>query len=105
MRNTPTGSWQAENRKNTMKLGFWTLAWLGGTALLTFGPKLVWNYSTLPTIAAILINLSLGLCMILAIARYLKAWMNWEEKFFSTLRQSHWALPSLVAAAMKYWRM
>lgn len=82
MNNSSPGNWQAQNTKNTTKLGFWTLAWLAGTALLTFGPKLVWDYSTLPTIAAVIVNLALGFSMIMAIARYLKGLDELGRKVF-----------------------
>ena len=49
-------SWQAENNRKATNLLGWSIAWVGVTALLAFGPKYVWDYSTLPTLGAVLLN-------------------------------------------------
>ena len=36
-------SWQAENNRKAKNLAGWSIAWLGGTALLAFGPKYMWG--------------------------------------------------------------
>jgi|MGYP003979414173 hypothetical protein len=52
--------------KHTFRLGLWTGAWVLATAGAAFGPKLLWNYSTVPTILGILIHLCIGFGMIYA---------------------------------------
>jgi hypothetical protein len=84
MNDLKTGSddWAASNRRNTLHLGYWTFAWVASMAVATFGPKLVWNYATLPTIAAVLVNLGVGLGMILANRQYLRGLDELHQKIF-----------------------
>ena len=58
--------WQANVRTQTRKLGYWTLAWVLTMALATFGSKFLWESSVLVTVAAISLNLLIGIGMIMA---------------------------------------
>ncbi len=60
------GDWAARNRKNTLRLGYWTGAWMVTMAVATFGPLIVWSSNQLLTALAILLNLGIGFGMILA---------------------------------------
>jgi len=51
-------------------------------ALAAFGPKLLWNYSTLPTILFVLVNLAVGFAMIAANRRYLRGLDELHQKIF-----------------------
>jgi len=70
------------NSANTAMLRNWTGAWLVTTAAVAFGPKFIWDFSTLPTIIAVLVNLAVGLGMIMATRRYLKGLDEMQQKIF-----------------------
>jgi hypothetical protein len=72
--------WVTLNRKNTVRLAFWTIAWTGSMALATFGPKFIWAENSILTILAILLNLGLGVGMVLANIRHLKGLDELQQK-------------------------
>ena len=76
------GDWAAKNRKNTAHLGYWTLGWLATTAVAAFGPKLVWDFATLPTVLGVLINVVVGFGMILATRRHLLGLDEMQQRIF-----------------------
>jgi hypothetical protein len=43
------------SKKNTLNLGYWTLAWVLSTALVAFGAKFIWNFDQTASIAAIIL--------------------------------------------------
>ena len=60
--------------KNTaMKLFLFTSTWVASTAVLSFGPRLWWNYETSTTVFVIAANLLAGALMLLAFFRHLKS--------------------------------
>ena len=79
---TDSSAWAASTTRNTVRLGFWTLAWLATTAVAAFGPKLVWDFATLPTILGVLANLAVGFGMILATRRQLRGLDEMHQKIF-----------------------
>jgi len=84
MNDLKTGSndWAASSASNIVRLGCWTAAWVATTALAAFGPKLMWNFDTLLTILAVLINLGVGFGMIVANKRCLKGMDEMHQKIF-----------------------
>ena len=74
--------WEACNKKNTVRLGFWTFAWVLSTALLAFGPKFLWDFQTTLTIGAVLLNLVIGFGMILANRQHLLGMDEMQQKIF-----------------------
>ena len=68
--------------KSRLHLLRWTVAWVATTALAGLGPGLIWDYATLPTILAILVNLGIGFRMILQIKRYVQALDELGQKIF-----------------------
>lgn len=54
------------NLKNTRRLGFRTLAWVLSVALVSFGPKFLWDFDKTLSALAILLNIAMGIMMILA---------------------------------------
>jgi heme exporter protein D len=70
MSNTNAGSLDERTRRNTVRLGLWTGAWLISMAVAVFGPIFVWE-SRAVSLVAILINVALGICMMIANKRYL----------------------------------
>lgn len=55
-----------ERKKRVLKLAIWTWSWVGSLALATFGYEFLWNQSKAVTLAAILLNLCIGIGMIIA---------------------------------------
>ena len=68
-------SWQVENNRKATNLLGWSIAWVGVTALLAFGPKYVWDYSTL-------LNLVVGFTMVMALVRHISGLDELERKIF-----------------------
>jgi len=52
---TDSNDWAANTVRNTVRLGYWTGAWLLTMALANFGPIFIWQSNKLPTIFAILV--------------------------------------------------
>ncbi len=74
--------WTAQCARNTAQLRWWAAAWCASTALAAFGPKLLWDFNTPLTVAAVLINLSVGIGMIMATTRYLRGLDEMQQKIF-----------------------
>jgi len=61
----------AKTKKNTLRLFFWTGAWVLATAGAAFGPRFLWDFNTLPTVLGVLIHISMGFGMIRVFKQYL----------------------------------
>lgn len=72
--------WNHKNKKNTINLAFWTISWTASMALSTFGRMFIWHDNKTLSIAAILINLLLGIGMILANIRFIKGLDELQQK-------------------------
>jgi hypothetical protein len=79
---TDSNDWAVTNRRNTVRLAYWTFTWVVTMALAAFGPKLLWNYATPPTVVAVLVNLGVGFGMIVANRRYLRGLDELHQKIF-----------------------
>ena len=75
-------NWATTSRRNTVRLAYWTSAWVATMALAAFGPRFFWDYATLPTLAAVLVNLVVGFGMIVANRRYLRGLDELHQKIF-----------------------
>ena len=73
-------NWCDNTRKTTINLGYWTGAWVLTMALVSFGPKFIWNENTTITIIAILINLAIGIGVIFANKRHLNSLDELQRK-------------------------
>lgn len=82
MNSLKTGSndWATNTMKNTLRLGYWTAAWVSTMALANFGPKFIWQMNTSLTIIAIVLNLAIGFGMILANKRHLNGLDEMHQK-------------------------
>lgn len=78
--NTGSSNWEANNAKNTLRLGYWTAAWLVTTALVSFGSIFIWEPNKLLTGLAIVINLGVGFGMIMANKRLLNGLDEMQQK-------------------------
>ena len=79
---TRSDDWATSNKRNTVRLGYWTFAWVATMAVAAFGPKTIWDFATLPTILALLVNLAVGFGMIAANKRYLQGLDELHQKIF-----------------------
>ena len=62
-------------RDHTKNLAFWTFLWVLTTAIVAFGPVFIWGgrpSGTWITVAAVVLNFSVGLMMISSNARHLR---------------------------------
>ena len=69
-------------KKNTLRNLYWTAAWLASFAVAAFGPRLIWDFATLPTILGVLINLGVGFGMIVSTNRYIQGLDELGQKIF-----------------------
>ncbi len=71
-----------ELRKKRLKqLAIWTISWTLTMALVSFGPKFIWENNTIVTVLAIMINLATGIGMILANRRFVNDSDELEKKY------------------------
>lgn len=73
-------NWCDSTRKNTVNLAYWTGAWVLTMALVSFGPKFLWNENIALTIIAILVNLAIGIGVIFANKRHLNSLDELQRK-------------------------
>lgn len=69
----------ARNKRNTIKLAFWTAAWVLTIALVTFGYKF-WDQSPVISVITISVNLLIGIGMIIANMKYLNGLDELQRK-------------------------
>jgi hypothetical protein len=74
------GGWQANVKRQTIRLAWWTLAWLVSMALATFGPRFLWDGQQWITILAIAANLVIGIGMIVANRNHLRSLDELHQK-------------------------
>ncbi|MFT5138485.1 MAG: hypothetical protein ACI9CB_000109 [Rhodothermales bacterium] len=77
---TESSNWTAQNRKNTVRLAYWTAAWTASMALATFGPIFLWNFDSTLSMMGFLLNLGLGFGMIHANKIHLKGLDEMQQK-------------------------
>jgi len=70
-RNQPNKGYQSRVRANVMRLFYWNGAWGAATALMTFGPKFLWNKAASFTLLAVGLDVAVGIGMMLANKNYL----------------------------------
>ena len=75
-------SLQAGLKKSTFQLFLATGAWVGSTALMSFGPSAIWGFDVADTFLAIAVNLIVGSFMLYSFFKHLK---NMDE----LQRQTH----------------
>ena len=61
----------AQTKKNTLRLGWWTGAWVLASAGAAFGPRFLWDFNTLPTVLGVLVHIGIGFGMIRMFRQYL----------------------------------
>ena len=74
------GNWQANVKRQTVRLALWTLAWVVSMAAATFGPRYLWGESVALTVLGIAANLLIGFGMIRAFRNHLHSLDELEQK-------------------------
>ena len=69
-------------RKNILQLFCWASAWLGTCALMSFGPRFLWDQTSAFTLMAVGLNLCVGVGLILAHKRYLAGLDELQRKVY-----------------------
>ena len=101
--NTPTnetGKWTSRLKQNTLRLGYWTTAWVVSMAVAAFGPTFIWQSNTLPNLLAILVNLGFGIGWIVANKHNLRGLDEMQQKI--QLEATALALSVAVVGGLSY---
>ncbi|WP_416305851.1 hypothetical protein [Neptunicella sp. SCSIO 80796] len=75
-----TDEWQHKIKANSVKLAYWTAAWVLSMAVATFAPKYVWAGNETLTIVAIAVNAFFGIGMIIANKNHLRSLDEMQQK-------------------------
>jgi hypothetical protein len=97
---TENGKWTGRLKQNTIRLGYWTAAWLLSMALAAFGPTFIWQSNTLANLLAILVNLGIGIGWIMANKRNLRGLDEMQQKI--QLEATALALSVAVVGGLSY---
>ena len=73
-------NWQDKVRRRTHSLARWTFAWLVTMALAVFGSEWLWAANKPLTVAAIVLNVLIGIGMIVANRNHLQALDELQQK-------------------------
>ncbi|MDJ0813629.1 MAG: hypothetical protein QNJ23_07865 [Woeseiaceae bacterium] len=71
--NSASDGWNANLRRRTIRLAYWTVAWVATMAIATFGPEVIWPAGSALTPIAIGVNLLIGFGMIWANKEHLRS--------------------------------
>ena len=70
---TPNKRYESRVLKHTLKLFYWSVAWVLALALLGFGDKFLWpEESVVPTISVFAIAVLIGIGMVIAYKNYVR---------------------------------
>ena len=69
-------------KKSSVRNLYWSVAWVASIALAAFGPRLIWDFATLPTILGVFINLGVGFGMIVSTNRHIQGLDELGQKIF-----------------------
>lgn len=62
--------YKSRTRTNTLRIFYWSAAWLAATALMAMGPRLLWNKAQTLTLLAVGLNVAVGAGLIMAFKKY-----------------------------------
>lgn len=77
---TASDHWEATTKRNTIRLAYWTAAWVVTMAIAVLGSRLVWQDTDWLKLVTIFINLGVGVGMIVANSRHLKGLDEMQQK-------------------------
>jgi hypothetical protein len=75
-------SYQARTLISTFHLFTWAIAWVGTCALMTFGPRFLWNQNLAFTLLAVGLNVCIGVGLIVAHKKYLASLDELQRKVY-----------------------
>jgi hypothetical protein len=78
----PKRGYHARTLKNVLQLFCWASAWVGTCALMTFGPRFLWNKASAFTLLAVGLNLCVGVGLIVAHKTYLASLDELQRKVY-----------------------
>ena len=76
----PATGWRSDVKRQTIRLAYWTLAWLVSMAVATFGPLVLWSSNKTITLIAIGVNVAIGFGMIWANKNHLQSLDELQRK-------------------------
>lgn len=78
---TPNKRYESRVAKSTLKLCYWSVAWVLAIALLALGEDFLWeDASTVPTVIAFAIAVLVGIGMVIAYKNYVTALDELQKK-------------------------
>lgn len=77
---SPINTYENRNCDNSRNLRNWTITWVLSMAVAAFAPKYIWEFNTLLTILAVVVNLALGFGMLIANRRYLRGLDEMQQR-------------------------
>jgi hypothetical protein len=80
--NKPEASYQTRLRANIKRLAYWNGAWIAATALMSFGPKFLWNRALTFSLLAVALDIAVGVGMILATMKYVAELDELQRKVY-----------------------
>lgn len=98
-----TEHWNAEVKRNSIRLNYWTTAWVLSLALLAIGPQLIWEFNTLSTIFFSLINVGIGIGMIIANISFVKAQDEMQQKIFLEAAALTLGITAVLGGGYQVW--
>ncbi len=63
---------QSKNKSITLRLGFWTFAWVMSIALVTFGSQFLWEFNTTLSLIMIILSTAIGVGVIITNRKYVR---------------------------------
>jgi hypothetical protein len=78
----PESGYQSRILARTIRLACWGSAWLAATALMKFGPRLLWNKALVFTLLAVGLDVAVGIGMILANKKYVAELDELQQKVY-----------------------
>ena len=78
----PENSYRSQIRTNLKRLARWNGAWLAATALMSFGPKFLWNRALVFTLLAVALDVAVGVGMVLATKKYVMELDELQQKVY-----------------------
>ena len=79
---TPENRYQSRICTSSVRLLFWSGAWLAATALMKFGPRFLWNQASVLTLLAVGLDVAVGVGMVLANRTYVAALDELQQKVY-----------------------
>ena len=78
----PANDYESRIRTSTIRHAQWTGAWVAATALMSFGPKFLWNRALGFTLLAVGLDVAVGVGMILATKKYVMELDELQQKVY-----------------------